>query len=222
MQSWGREAIDPSRPTGEFPRMSALAGLLANALGWTHRDAPRTTALQKRLRYAVREDRAPDRMWDFQTADLSTQSGWGRWGPTEPGGGSSGGTHIQRKEYLADAAYMVALGIDDAGAPSLGDIEDALRRPARPVFLGRRSCPPSSPILRARVSAASAYQALTTNLTGEVMDSESVRFWVDRRDDEGWSDAARSEVWDYRDFETNRFTRVREVISFRQPVPANA
>ncbi len=218
MQSWGREAIDPSRPTGAFPRTSAIAGLLANALGWEHRDAQRTTTLQDRLRYAVREDRPPSRMWDFQTADLSTQSGWGRWGPTDPGGGSSDGTHIQRKEYLADASFLVALGLEDAAAPTLDELEAALRAPARPLFLGRKSCPPSGPIFRKRVTAESLFQALATQLIAQVDTPDDVRFWVDRRADEGWANSTTLEVWDRRDYETSRFGQARDVVSFRKSV----
>jgi CRISPR system Cascade subunit CasD len=45
-------------------------------------------------------------------------------------------------------------------APDLDAVSSALQRPARPLFLGRKPCLPSSPILAGEVVAASAYQAL--------------------------------------------------------------
>ena len=47
-----------------------LTGLLANALGWDHRDADSLERLQDRLRFASRLDRAGHPLVDYQTVDL--------------------------------------------------------------------------------------------------------------------------------------------------------
>lgn len=220
MQSWGGVAVDPRRPTDAFPRASAVAGLVANALGWRHRDADRTTALQDALDYAVREDRAWERMWDFQTADLSQLSGWTPWGPERPGGGSSEGTHILHKEYLADAMFTVALGLLDASPVGLDEVEEALARPARPLFFGRKSCLPSGPILTGRVEAPTAHAALRSLplAEGDAALEDGVRIWVDAEASPVAGHAR--EVWDRRNFRTGRFDRMRRVVDIRVPTSA--
>lgn len=220
MQAWGGVAVDPRRPSDDFPRMSAVGGLLANALGWRHGDADRITALQDSLDYAVREDRPPSRMWDFQTADLSQLSGWTRWGPESPGGGSAKGTHILNKEYLADAVFTVALGLAGVAPVSLDELEGALKHPARPLFLGRKSCIPSGPILVAgRVDAASAREALAmiSPPQGVHRDEGGRRTWYDADAHHDVHDVR--EVWDRRDYRTGRFDRMRRVARARAQPP---
>lgn len=219
MQSWGSVAVDPRRPTDSYPRASAVTGLLANALGWRHRDAERITRLQDSLDYAVREDRQPARMWDYQTADLSKLSGWTRWGPEKPGGGSAAGTHILNKEYLADALFTVALGLTDAAPVGLEDVERALLHPARPLFLGRKSCIPSGPIFVGRVEAPSARAALQAMPLVAVPppSDEGLRVWFDAAGEE--HDGSTREVWDRRNYVTGRFDRVRHIDESRMQVP---
>jgi CRISPR system Cascade subunit CasD len=192
-------------------------------MGWRHRDADRTTSLQDSLWYAVREDRPPERVWDFQTADLSTQSGWGRWGPSKPGGGSSEGTHVLRKEYLADASFTVALGLHQAsGEPpvDVDDLEAALRSPARPLALGRKACPPSDRILQNRISAKSPVLALALVPVSSQVSAEggpvALRIWMDEADlPDGVRGQAR-EVWDRRNYRSSRFDMVRRIVVTRQ------
>lgn len=150
--SFGGHAVDERRVCREMPGQAMLTGLLANALGWHHRDGEALDGLQRRLTYAVREDRRGERLKDFQTVDLGQdflQRGWTTYGsPEGRGGASSGGTHIRLSDYLANAAYTVALCLDPADqSPSLDDLEGALRHPARPLFLGRKACLPSRPLL---------------------------------------------------------------------------
>lgn len=212
LQSWGGVAVDPRRPSDSFPRASALAGLLANALGWRHRDARRTTDLQDALDYAVREDRPPARIWDFQTADLSQLSGWTRWGPESPGGGSSDATHILRKEYLADALFTVSLGLVGTAPVSVEEVERRLLQPARPLFLGRKSCIPSAPVCRGRVEAESAVSALELIPLPEGAQPTEAgsRIWADASSFDG-SAANIREVWDRRNYGTGRFDRARRI-----------
>lgn len=209
LQTWGDVALDPRRPTLPFPSRSALAGLLANALGWRYGDADRITALQDALCYAVREERTPVPVRDYQTADLDDprkDPGWTSWGREDRGSG----TQILLKEYLADGCFRVALGLA-AGAPvSLDALAAALDRPARPLFLGRKGCPPSGPVLeRRRLVASNPFEALR-GLPADGATSPRLRCWCDPEnlDDRP---AAVSEVWDRRDFRSNRFMGGRRV-----------
>lgn len=225
LQAWGDVAFDPRRPTRDFPSRSALAGLLANALGWEHRDGARTTALQDALRLAVREDVPPRRLRDYQTADLGRigAAGWTRWGIEKRGGSASDGTQILEKFYLADGSFLVALALHDGAPVSLGEVAAALRRPARPLFLGRKGCVPSLPLLEdryengvlreGRITAETAYEALRhAPATDHPGVRTRCRCWYAPDDGPPADLAATAEVWDRRDFATQRFTGSRRVV----------
>ena len=150
--SFGTVAVDETRPTGELPGRSLLTGLLANALGWYHQDAEALQRLQERLVYAVRQERPGQLLEDYQTVDLGQdflRQGWtSRGRPDGRGGAFKTGTHIRKRHYLADAAFTVALLLDPPEEePTLEQVERALLMPARPLFLGRKACLPSRPLL---------------------------------------------------------------------------
>lgn len=164
--SFGGVRVDSSNITGAFPLRSMIVGLLANALGYDHHEHERLTSLQQRLRLAARQDRPGHRVVDYQTVDLGQdflQQGWTTRGRIEArkGGEASGGTHIRTRHYLADALYTVAIAlVPPDSPPSLDQLEVALREPERPLFLGRKPCLPSSPLLLQRAEAPSLREAL--------------------------------------------------------------
>jgi CRISPR system Cascade subunit CasD len=160
-------------------------------------------------------------MWDYQTADLGQLSGFGRWGPTKPGGGSKDGTHILNKEYLADAHFTVALGLDpEFRDVSVNEIAAAFRRPARPLFLGRKSCPPAAPLLRGEVEASSPLDALSQIAVDRGMEAGSKRIWFSE-DQSGPLPADRTEeLWQRRDYRTSRFDAMERFVERRVMVAA--
>ena len=174
LMSFGDVAIDSFRPTRTFPTCSMLAGLCANALGYEHHEATRLNALQARLRFASRRDRAGEMLRDFHTVDLGQRdargvawladTAWTTRGAVEPRGGADAtrlGTHIRERFFLADAIYTVALTLTtDTAKPVLEELGAALREPARPLFLGRKTCLPSAPLLLGHASAATLVEAL--------------------------------------------------------------
>lgn len=169
MMSFGAVAVDAIGHTSPFPGRSLLTGLLGNALGFDHRDGERLTRLQERVRHAVRRDTGGEVRTDYQTVDLGQaflldEVAWTSWGRLDPRGGSAEnkiGTHIRRRDYLVDSVFTLALTLmpsDDP--PDIDAIEAALRRPARPLYLGRKCCVPASPLLIERTHAASLLQAV--------------------------------------------------------------
>ncbi|MCS6901539.1 MAG: type I-E CRISPR-associated protein Cas5/CasD [Myxococcales bacterium] len=166
LMSFGGVRVDNTNRTEAFPLRSMVAGLLANALGYEHKDFARTSALQGRLRLAARQDIPGERLVDYQTVDLSQdflQQGWTMRHKVEgrKGGEASEGTHLRYRHYLADALYTLALSLDPPGeAPTLDELEASLREPERPLFLGRKPCLPSSPLLLGRCEAPSLLAAL--------------------------------------------------------------
>lgn len=166
LMSFGGVIVDERGVTRLFPGRAMLAGLCANALGYEHRDFDRIQSLQNRIRCAVRCDRAGQTIEDYQTADLSQdflRRGWTTRGKVEERGGGSAatGTHIRFRRFLADSIYTVALTLTESQqAPTLANLEAALREPARPLFIGRKPCLPSAPLLIGRLSGPTLLQAL--------------------------------------------------------------
>ena len=166
LMSFGGVIVDEQGVTRLFPGRAMLAGLCANALGFEHRDFNRLESLQRRLRYAVRCDRSGNEILDYQTVDLGQdflRRGWTTRGRIEERGGGSAatGTHIRFRRFLADSLYTVALALaEPEQTPTLDDLEAALREPARPLFIGRKPCLPSAPLLAGRSQAPTLLQAL--------------------------------------------------------------
>lgn len=154
LMAFGDEIVDAYGKVRDFPGASNLAGLFANALGWTRGQRAAHQRLQDRLLYAVRLDRAGRQLRDFQTAKLGANDrGWTTRGTFE---GRAGGAatyespHIRYRDLIADAALTVAVALTPAEeAPTLDDLAAALGAPARPLFLGRKPCLPARPLLAA-------------------------------------------------------------------------
>lgn len=214
LMSFGDVAIDSRGPTRMFPTRSMLAGLCANALGYEHQEAARTNALQACLRFASRRDRVGEMLRDFHTVDLGqldrrgeawlADTGWTTRGRKEERGGGDArmGTHIRERFYLADAIYTIALTLAPrsvsssqgsspsapaaGSAPSLDALEAALREPARPLFLGRKPCLPSAPLLIGRTTAGTllgALAAVPLSQRGTAHDGRLLAEWPDDTDE---------------------------------------
>lgn len=168
LMSFGGETVDNMGVTRWFPSASMLTGLLANALGWTRTEGPRHQELQDRLVFAARIDREPAEgvpLRDFQTALLGAQDrGWTTRGEPERRGGGPAtyeSPHLRYREFLADMLVTVALRLEPPGAsPGLADVAEALRSPARPLFIGRKPCLPTAPLCAGFSSGDSALGAL--------------------------------------------------------------
>ena len=165
LMSFGTTAVDHRRPVQAWPAVSMLTGLLANALGWQRSDVQALEALQARIRWAARIDRAGTALSDFQTAQLSKDDkGWTTRGVVEERAGgddSYKSPHLRNRDYRADASVLVALRLEPAQlSPTLHDLAAALDRPVRPLFLGRKGCPPATRIGQGVVLADDAVVAV--------------------------------------------------------------
>lgn len=165
LMSFGSVSVDETRPTHQLPTQSQLTGLLANALGWRAREGERLNRLQERLVFGARRDRPGELLVDYQNAHI--HKGEAAWrartaGPLVRAGGDAY-ENVQRwRHYIADGRVTVVFTLDPAGEdPTLEMVSCALQRPARPLFLGRVGCPPSSPLHRGEtVTADSVPEAL--------------------------------------------------------------
>ena len=111
-------------------------------------------------------DVALSRMTDYQTAQLGKNDrAWTTRGvPAGRAGGAATymGAHQRWRDYHADLRLAVVLRLDPADlAPTIDVLAAALDRPARPLFIGRKSCLPSAPIFGGWVTdAPNACEAL--------------------------------------------------------------
>ncbi|MFE9558408.1 type I-E CRISPR-associated protein Cas5/CasD [Streptomyces sp. NPDC006692] len=142
LQSWGTHSKYLRRDTARFPTRSGVVGMLAAGLG-RERQAPLDDLTE--LSMTVRVDRPGVVLSDFHTvggglpADETVITVDGERRP------KGKGTLVSKRQYLADAAFTVALTCDDEEL--LHSCAGALRDPHWPLFLGRRSCPPEGPVL---------------------------------------------------------------------------
>ncbi|MGY2119151.1 type I-E CRISPR-associated protein Cas5/CasD [Nocardia gipuzkoensis] len=144
LQSWGESSRFNRRDTRPEPTKSGVVGLLAAALG-----RPRESDVSDlaALTMGVRIDQPGSLTRDYHTVSdyrgvplkQAGVNAKGHQRPTSP----PKNTHITVRYYLQDAAFLVAL----AGPTELIDkLAHAVRRPAFPLALGRRSCPPTQPV----------------------------------------------------------------------------
>jgi len=125
LQSWGSSSRFARRNTEVAPTKSGVIGLLAAAKG-IRRTEPLTELLG--LEFGVRLDQPGQVLRDFQTAR------------TLDGRASAPLTY---RFYLADAVFLAAVAGE---GELLTGLAEALRQPRFPLYLGRRSCPPTLPI----------------------------------------------------------------------------
>lgn len=147
MQSWSVAGF-ADRPTLPFPTKSGIIGLLANAHGRQRSESIDDLAA---LTTGVRADEKGCPLTDFQIAG---QDGW----RSADGKLHTDTRKIRRKGYLTDAVFTAALS---GPASVIERCASAVQRPARPLFLGRRCCPPAAPVLIG-VSELTVLDALRT------------------------------------------------------------
>ncbi|MBA4084675.1 MAG: type I-E CRISPR-associated protein Cas5/CasD [Kytococcus sp.] len=127
LQSWGDSSRFTRRHTRAEPTKSGVLGLLAAARG-SRRSDPIEDLLQ--LTFGVRVDQPGRLVRDFQTAI--------RWSSPK-----KEAMPLSYRYYLSDAVFVAGVCGD---GELLAGLDEALRNPRFPPFLGRRSCPPSRPV----------------------------------------------------------------------------
>jgi len=163
--AFGGETIDNLGVIRDFPALSMVTGLIANALGWDRGDDTLHNQLQGRLRVGTRLEAQGSRLTDFQTAQLgANDKAWTTWGSVEErrgGAASYESPHLRYRDYHADLTALVALRLDPADeSPTLDEVAQALDRPQRPLFIGRKPCLPVGRLVAGWVDAESVLQAL--------------------------------------------------------------
>ena len=147
LQSWGLTSRHNRRATAGEPTKSGVVGLLAASQGRRRTDPIEDLAA---LVLGVRIDQPGQLRRDYHTVSSldgrplpsAMVSGKGQQRGTSP----AKHTHVTERFYLEEAVFVAA--VHGPGA-LLEALETALRSPAFPLALGRRSCVPTQPLVLA-------------------------------------------------------------------------
>ena len=157
LQSWGSRARWDIRDTQRAPTKSGVVGLLGCALGLPMRNS-RLEELDSGLRYGVRVEEPGHVLEDYHTVTGFLPTAGGGWRHS----GVAVGTNLQRlkddpnvepativsrRSYIEDAAFLVGLAERPGHTGLLERCREALADPVWPMFLGRKACIPTRPVL---------------------------------------------------------------------------
>lgn len=163
MQAWGTDSKFDVRRTGREPSKSGVLGLVAAALGIGRQDREALRYLAA-LRFGVRVDREGVLMRDYHIARAQREPGTDK--------SKADTTYVTNRYYLADAVFTA--GLESGDRALLERIGQALRAPAFPLYLGRRSCPPAGRVflgIDERPLEAALRQTAPPGATRIVMDA---------------------------------------------------
>ena len=143
LQSWGIDSKYDVRRTGREPSKSGVIGMIAAALG---RGRDESVEDLNRLRFGVRVEQEGVLLTDYHMVHKASLKG--NWQALMADYDSDKMADKEdswqtRRDYLSDAVFLVGL---EGDTELLQTISDAVNAPVYPLFLGRRSCPPTLPI----------------------------------------------------------------------------
>lgn len=169
MASFGDITVGEIRSSWAEPSKSAVLGLVAAALGVPRTEPARHAALHRAFSYAVRVDGRPQPLRDFHTSQVPSARKNRRYSTrsqelADPDGLNTILSQRWSWQGFAAVACLTPRG-EEPGDP--GAIRDALRRPAFPLFLGRKANPlgwPLQPEVIAADTLAEAFAAYDQTL----------------------------------------------------------
>jgi CRISPR system Cascade subunit CasD len=131
MQSWGLRARWGERDSGDEPSKSGIIGLIGCALGYRRDDPRLVTEIDSNIRIGIRIENPGTPMKDYHTINDVSR------------GRENASTILTNRTYLQDASFLVVI---NGPEELLMRIKDALASPKWPIYLGRKSCPPTRPV----------------------------------------------------------------------------
>jgi len=156
--------IDREPQSLPIPTRSLLTGLFGSALGYTRSDHTKLQALQDNMRVGIVVHRDGVEIIDYQIADLGKPYMRGpMWSSgmsiAEREGSETEGLRPQHRPYRADADMTAVIELGSGSPANAEQIIAALDKPARPLFIGRSSCPPACKLAGRLLDAPSLEKA---------------------------------------------------------------
>lgn len=164
LQSWGASSKFGDRGTLDAPTRSGLTGLLAAACGVDKNDEARDHDWLTRaalLSFEVVGFKRGDRMTDYHTVGggrrfVAKHPSWQNLMIPVSADGKDHRTNVTHRDYLSDSVFGAVLSGDDA---LVAEMAAALENPVWGVWLGRKSCIPTEPVLAGVFESAEAAHA---------------------------------------------------------------
>ena len=165
LSSWGDTAVGEYRGSYDYPGESALIGLLGAAIGIRREDEAAHAGLRQGYAFAVGVQSAGKLLRDYHTAQVPGRVALkGRPHATRrdelavPKADLN--TILSTRDYRQDAASLIAVQSRDSAPYTLEALGGKLRQPCFVLYLGRKSCPPATPLHPVVITADSALAAL--------------------------------------------------------------
>lgn len=155
LQAWGDQSRFERRTTRPEPTKSGILGLVAAAQGRPRGDDLADLGV---LGYGVRTEQEGRLVRDYQTAqrpDSVLGKGWPN-------------PKLSYRYYLEDALFLVGI---QGNRALLEGIAEAIRSPEFPLYLGRRACPPTPPLVLDR-RAGKPREAIVAGDVAAVLENE--------------------------------------------------
>lgn len=139
LQSWGLRSKWDIRDSGPEPTKSGIIGLIGCSLGYSRNDARLVSELESNIKIGIRIENPGLPLVDFHTITcrLPTAEGGYKGTVDDPS------TIISNRTYLQDASFIIIL---EGPTDLLIKIKESLNDPVWPIYLGRKSCPPTRPV----------------------------------------------------------------------------
>lgn len=148
LQAWGSDSRYSERRTRHEPTKSGIIGMLASALGRRREDEIEDLSC---LKVGVRIDQGGVLVKDYQTSHTRKyDKKSSRWVPDD--------NYVTNRYYLADAVFVAGIEVPDE---RLDTYAHAFLEPVFPLYLGRRSCPPSCKVLLSAQEGSGLGEALS-------------------------------------------------------------
>jgi len=172
LASWGEIAVGESRHSAVYPSRSALLGLLGAALGVARLDDTGQSGLSSGYRFGVKLVSVGTPLRDYHTVQAPSQQAKTHYRTRRQELADAGrvGTLLSSREYRCDSIAIVAVQARSLAPWSLADLADALRKPAYPLYLGRKSCPLALPLGPHLMQADSLRSALDSAPQASLVD----------------------------------------------------
>lgn len=158
LASWGEAAVGEYRGSHEHPTASAMAGLLAAALGLRRDQEADLHALNAGYLFGIGVRQPGALLRDYQTAQVPGRASMkGRRHVTRKDELSMAradlNTILSTRDYRQGVDLLIAVQARPDSPHSLGELKNAIEQPAFVLYLGRKSCPPSAPMAPRLVQA---------------------------------------------------------------------
>lgn len=186
MAAWGDIAVGETRPSSPYPSKSAILGLLAAACGIERQQEKTHEEMATGYGVAVKVLSGGTLLMDYHTVQVPPQRRQTVFRTRKEELLSEKlGTLLSSREYRCDAVYIVAAWVAHPSAPfPLRKLAAAIEKPVYHLYLGRKSCPPGSPLCPVVVeekdlkTALDAYSAIPAELA-RITHRQTPRYYWD-------------------------------------------